>query len=81
LHCGYYGRTGIFEILVVNDAIRSLISSGVDSKTIQEEAVRGGMTTMRMDGADKVMRGWTSVAEIMRQTQEEAVEALNPELV
>ncbi len=80
-HSGYYGRTGIFEILVVNEAIRSLISSGVDSRTIQEEAIRGGMTTMRMDGADKVLRGWTSVAEIMRQTQEEAVAALDPELV
>ncbi len=76
---GYRGRMGIFEILVVDDNIRSMITGGVDSKAIQEEAVRGGMTTMRMDGAEKVRRGMTSIAEIMRQTQEEAVAALDPE--
>jgi general secretion pathway protein E len=76
---GYRGRMGVFEILVVDDNIRSMITGGVDSKAIQEEAVRGGMTTMRMDGAEKVRRGMTSIAEIMRQTQEEAVAALDPE--
>ena len=76
---GYRGRMGIFEILVVDDNIRSMITRGIDSKAIQEEAVRGGMTTMRMDGAEKVRRGLTSIAEIMRQTQEEVVAALDPE--
>ena len=76
---GYRGRSGIFEILVVDDHIRSMITGGIDSKAIQDEAIRGGMTTMRTDGAQKVLRGMTSVSEIMRQTQEEAVAALDPE--
>ncbi len=80
-HSGYRGRSGIFEILVVDEHIRSMITGGVDSKAIQEEAVRGGMTTMRMDGAEKVRAGLTSVAEIMRQTHEEVVAALDPEAV
>ena len=80
-HSGYRGRTGSFEILVVDEHIRSMITGGVDSKAIQEEAVRRGMTTMRMDGAEKVREGLTSVAEIMRQTHEEVVAALDPEAV
>ncbi len=78
---GYRGRTGIFEILVADDHIRGMVTRGIDSKTIQEEAIRGGMTTMRMDGAQKVLRGLTSVSEIMRQTQEEAVAAPDSEAV
>ncbi len=76
---GYRGRAGIFEILIVDDHIRSMITGGIDSKSIQEEAVRAGMTTMRMDGAQKVLHGLTAVSEIMRQTQEEAVAAVDPE--
>jgi general secretion pathway protein E len=80
-HTGYYGRTAIFEILTIDDNIRSLISRGIDAKSIQAEAVRNGMVTMRMYGALKVLQGKTSVAEIMRQTEEEAVTALDPEAV
>ena len=78
---GYRGRTGIFEILIVDEHIRSMITGNVDSKAIQAEAIQAGMTTMRMDGAKKVLRGLTCVSEIMRQTQEEAVEGLGPEAV
>ena len=38
------------------------------------------MTTMRMDGASKVLSGETSIAEVLRQTEEEALSALNPEV-
>jgi len=78
-HTGYHGRTGIFEILQIDDVIRGMITRGVDSKQIQDQAVRLGMQTMRMHGARMVLDGQTSIAEILRQTQEEAVAALDPE--
>ena len=80
-HCnqtGYRGRVAIFEILIVDDTIRNLITRGIDSKTIGDQAVRQGMVTMRMFGADQVLRGVTSVAEILRQTEEEAMTSLEP---
>jgi general secretion pathway protein E len=77
-HTGYRGRTGIFEILVIDEDLRRMITRGIDSKTIQEAAVRRGMQTMRMFGAERVLEGRTSVAEILRQTEEEAIAALDP---
>ncbi len=77
-HKGYRGRRAIFEILVVNESIRKLTTRGIDSKTIQEEAVRGGMITLRQDGVSKVLAGITTIAEILRQTEEEAV--ISPDL-
>ena len=70
---GYRGRIAIFEILLIDDAIRKLVGRGIDSKTIQEQAVSKGMITLRQDGARKVLAGVTTVAEILRQTEEEAV--------
>jgi general secretion pathway protein E len=70
---GYRGRIAIFEILLIDDAVRKLIGRGIDSKTIQEHAVSRGMITLRQDGARKVLAGVTTVAEILRQTEEEAV--------
>ncbi len=78
-HSGYHGRTAIFEILVVDDHIRPMITRGIDSKSIEEEAVGRGMVTMRRYGALKVLQGETSVAEVLRQTEEDAVAALHPE--
>jgi general secretion pathway protein E len=75
-HCnqtGYRGRTAIYELLLVTESIRRLITRGIDSKTIHEDAVRGGMITLRQDGACKVLAGITTISEILRQTEEEAV--------
>ena len=73
---GYRGRTAIYEVLTVDDSIRKLISRGIDSNVIQNQAIRQGMLTMRMHGAQKVLAGETSVAEVLRQTEEEAGQAL-----
>ncbi len=70
---GYRGRIGIFEILVIDEAIRALITKGIDSKTIHKEGIRQGMRSMREDGASKVLAGITTVAEVMRTTEEETV--------
>jgi general secretion pathway protein E len=78
-HTGYRGRLAIFEILVVDDHIRKLITKGVDSKSIQDVATRGGMVTMRMFGREKVLEGITTIAEVLRQTEDAAVAALGDE--
>ena len=68
---GYQGRMGIFELMVVDDEIRTLVSTNVDAKTIKKQAVSKGMGTLRADGARKVLRGVTSISELLRATEEE----------
>jgi general secretion pathway protein E len=70
-HTGYRGRMGIFELMTIDDEIRALLSQNVDSKTIKATAMRLGMGTLRADGARKVLTGVTSVAEVIRATEEE----------
>jgi general secretion pathway protein E len=70
-HTGYHGRMGIFELMTIDDEIRALLSQNVDSKTIKATAMRKGMGTLRADGARKVLAGTTSVAEVIRATEEE----------
>ncbi len=63
---GYKGRTGVYELLIVNDEIRQLVLKHASSPEIKEAAVRSGMVTLRQDGLRKVKGGITSVEEIMR---------------
>ena len=74
-YTGYRGRVGIFELMQVDDDIRGLVSQNIDSKTIKNKAVSKGMHTLRADGARKVLTGVTSVAEVLRATEEEAAVA------
>ncbi len=66
---GYFGRTGIFEILVIDSEIRDLISLKKDSQTIKEYAIRKGMKTLRADGLKKVLKGYTTLEEVLRVTE------------
>jgi len=72
-YTGYRGRMGIFELMLVDDDIRGMVSQNVDSKSIKQKAVQKGMHTLRTDGARKVLQGITSVAEVLRATEEEGV--------
>jgi general secretion pathway protein E len=72
---GYRGRVGIYEMMVVDDDIRGLITRNVDAKTIKKSAIGKGMGTLRADGARKVLSGVTSVAEVLRATEEEGAAA------
>ncbi|BAM87613.1 putative general secretion pathway protein E [Bradyrhizobium oligotrophicum S58] len=65
---GYRGRLGIFEVLELNQEIRSQIQGTTDAAVIDRSAVRNGMTTMLDDGVAKCRAGATSVAEILRVT-------------
>jgi general secretion pathway protein E len=74
-YSGYRGRVGIFELMLVDDAIRQMVSGNIDSKSIKKKAQEGGMQSLRSDGARKVLQGITSVAEVLRATEEEGVVA------
>ncbi len=66
---GYRGRTGIYELLVVDPDIKGLIVQRVESGVIARKAVAKGMQTLRDDGAIKVLEGVTTIAEVLRSTQ------------
>jgi general secretion pathway protein E len=68
---GYRGRCGIYEFLPVGDEVRDLILKRSSADAIKTEAVRLGMRTLREDGWIKVRNGVSSVAELLRVTQEE----------
>jgi general secretion pathway protein E len=65
---GYRGRLGVFEVLELNNELRSLIGEQADGLKIDEAAIRSGMTTMLDDGITKCRAGVTSPAEILRVT-------------
>jgi general secretion pathway protein E len=69
VNTGYQGREGIYEILLLDDEIRSLILKNTDSNTIRKAAVAKGMRLLREDGARKVLEGITTSAEVLRVTQ------------
>ena len=69
-HTGYKGRTGIHEILVVDEKIRELIVNRASVGIIREEAAKTGFKDMRFDGLKKVIAGITTVEELLRVTRD-----------
>jgi general secretion pathway protein E len=67
---GFRGRTGIFELLLMDQNIRQLLTSGADAVTVRQAAVQNGMRTLYEDGIRKVVSGITTLSEVMRVTQE-----------
>ena len=65
---GYFGRTGIFEILPVDNAIRDLIDRGEDFLKIKDMAIKRGMRTLRQSALRKLAEGMTSFEEVVRVT-------------
>jgi len=72
-HTGYRGRTGIYELMMINDPIQELIYKRESAGKIKRLALDSGMKTLRMDGARKVLKGLTTVAEVLRVTQADVV--------
>ncbi|MCK5473062.1 MAG: Flp pilus assembly complex ATPase component TadA, partial [Planctomycetes bacterium] len=70
LEAGYLGRTGIFELLAIDDDIRELIIKRQGSHIIKEAAVQKGMGTLREDGLRKAFAGETTIEEVCRVTQD-----------
>jgi general secretion pathway protein E len=71
LNTGYTGRSGIYELMMIDEEIQQLILKNADANTIKKAAQSKGMLTLRQDGAEKVIRGFTTIEEIMRVTQED----------
>jgi general secretion pathway protein E len=70
LDTGYHGRTGIFELLLVDHDIKDLIIEQRGPYLIKQVAVQKGMTTLREDGLRKAFAGVTTLAEVYRVTQD-----------
>ncbi len=66
---GYKGRTGIYELLTVDDDVRRLVHDTADERDIREKAVGMGMTRLREDGLRWVRDGTTSLDEVLRVTR------------
>src|SRR2546426_921560 len=68
---GYQGRLGIYELLLLNEAVRPLILNRAPASTIAQKAMEQGMRTLRHDGWNKVRAGLTTIEEGLRVTQTE----------
>jgi len=70
-HCfnsGYSGRTVIAEVLQISQKIRELILGGSQEQFIKQQARREGMKTLREDGLEAVLKGYTTIEEVLRVT-------------
>ena len=71
LDTGYHGRTGIFEMMVVNEAIRTMILERTSTDEIRRQAASRGMNSLREDGLRLVRSGGTTLSEVLRVTKDE----------
>jgi len=66
---GYRGRTGVYELMLIDEKIQDLIYNKESAGIIKKAALNAGLTTLRMDGARKAAAGTTTIAEVLRVTQ------------
>ncbi|HTQ98584.1 MAG TPA: ATPase, T2SS/T4P/T4SS family [Candidatus Acidoferrum sp.] len=66
---GYRGRIGLYELLMVSDDVRHLITSGADANVIRKQAQAEGMKTLREDALEKLQQGVTTPEEVVRVTR------------
>ena len=69
-HTGYRGRTGLYELLPVDETTRRLIHDGAGELALRDAARRAGQRSLRADGARWLASGLTSLAELVRVTRE-----------
>ncbi|MBC3196819.1 GspE/PulE family protein [Pseudomonas poae] len=65
---GYRGRAGVFEIMVMDETLKALITPGTDVQVLRQAALRQNMHSLRMAGLLKVQAGLTTLAEVLRVT-------------
>jgi len=65
---GYKGRTGLYEVMEVDDEIRELVLVGASALELKKKAIERGMITLRRSGLTKVAMGWTTLEEVARET-------------
>ena len=66
---GYHGRTGMFELLCMNDTIRSRLINSASASEIRQEAINQGMITIGQSGMMKAKLGVTSISDVLRSIQ------------
>lgn len=72
-HTGYKGRTTITELLIPNERIKELIVEKAPTSVIKNEAMKLGMRTLRQDGLGKVLRGVTTLSEVIRVSADDEI--------
>lgn len=65
---GFKGRAGLYEVMLLNTPIRALINAQSDLESIRKQAIKDGMQTLRLSGAQKVASGLTTIEEVLRVT-------------
>ncbi|GAH14132.1 unnamed protein product, partial [marine sediment metagenome] len=65
-HTGYWGRTGIFEILTISDEIKTMMLNGTTATQLRTQAIKEGMIPLIRDGMLKVKAGITTPSEVLR---------------
>jgi type IV pilus assembly protein PilB len=65
---GYKGRTGLYEVMAVDDELKELILVGASTMELKKKAIEHGMITLRRSGLIKVMNGMTTLEEVARET-------------
>ncbi|WP_426119689.1 GspE/PulE family protein [Pseudomonas sp. DSP3-2-2] len=65
---GYRGRAGVYEIMLMSDNVRALISADLDLTAMRRQAFKEGMRSLRLSGAQKVSAGLTTLEEVLRVT-------------
>jgi type II secretory ATPase GspE/PulE/Tfp pilus assembly ATPase PilB-like protein len=70
---GYYGRTAIYEMLPLTDAIKDMVMAKASGDAIWRKAIELGMRTMQQDGWEKVQQGITTTDEVLRVTQQDEI--------
>jgi type IV pilus assembly protein PilB len=65
---GHKGRTGIYELILINDDIRDMISAGASTDELRTACIRHGMTTLRESGLRAIYNGATTIEEVVRET-------------
>ena len=65
---GYKGRTGLYEVMEINDELRELILVGASALELKKKAIEQGMITLRRSGLIKVALGQTTMEEVLRET-------------
>ena len=63
---GYLGRVGLYEILPLTEAIKSIVTAETDIDSLRRAGMKEGMHTLRLSGAQKVGAGLTTMAEVLR---------------
>jgi len=77
---GYYGRTGIFELMTIDDEIKEIIIAGTSTITLRNKAQEKGMRLLREDGVAKVLAGITTFEEVARVCEEQIELKPKPEI-